>query len=402
MGTSKRKRRRPEAYRNGDWILGRRGADWIADLRRKGADGKRKRVTLGKFETERDARAAFDEFANRWRSAQARERDYKIGELWERWLVERAKDGLSNTIYRANWVSLGRHFAGLAARTLTKDDCRDYARARFKVGRSQWTVNTELSRLRGCLKWAEDERLIERAPAVWIPQPGESRKRVLTIDEAKALLEAARQGDPHIYLFVVLALTTGARHVAILDLTWDRVDWQRMLITYEETQLVDPMSKSWQKGRATVPIGRLAYAGLLQAFEARQTNHVIEYRGRRLKTVGDGFRAAVKRAGIDESQGRVTPHTLRHSVASWTRDAGIELQRIAVLLGHQDSKTTELIYSHPDPTKFIAAAVEVIDAEFSPVPAKAARPKLPKPPKRFRRVRKARPVSKLDNPELQK
>ena len=94
----------------------------------------------------------------------------------------------------------------------------------------------------------------------------------------------AEKGDPHVYVFVVLLICTSARHMAILDLTWDRVDFVQRTITYDENKAVDPMSKKWQKGRATVPMPRLAYDALTVAHSGRQSDHVVEHGGKRLKS----------------------------------------------------------------------------------------------------------------------
>lgn len=60
----------------------------------------------------------------------------------------------------------------------------------------------------------------------------------------------------------------------------------------------DPMHKNWRKGRATVWMSELARQALQEAYPGRQTKHVIEHGGRRLKDCREGFASAVKRAGL--------------------------------------------------------------------------------------------------------
>ena len=76
------------------------------------------------------------------------------------------------------------------------------------------------------------------------------------------LVKGAEAGDPHVGLFVVLVFATGARHTAVLDLTWDRIDFVRGTIQFDEDLPPDPMSKAWRKGRATVPMNRGARKAL--------------------------------------------------------------------------------------------------------------------------------------------
>ena len=265
-----------EVYRRGDVALGWRGKIAVADYRDE--SGKRHRPRLGVL-SEKEARAALDRFADARAAVQAQTVKHTIGALWRLWLADRAKDGLSNKVYEANWVSLSRAFENRLPEHLSADDCRDYASGRFDAGRAPATVATELTRLRSCLRWAYLDGKLGKVPRIWVPSRGKPRQRTLTIDEARRLWEAA--GDPHIHLFIVLALATGARHRAILDLTWDRVDWIKGTIQYDEDEEINPMSRSWKKGRATVPMGSRVRAELERAFTARQTDHVIEHGGRR-------------------------------------------------------------------------------------------------------------------------
>lgn len=367
------KRKRPKPYRNGSVVLGRRDGCWVADIRDEVTGKRLKRIRL-KATTEEQAKREIDFYADAQRAVKKQKAQHTVGDLWSLWLKDRERDKLSNDIYDANWVSLKPAFGNRNPDLLTKDDWRTYAEDRFAIGRSSWTVHTELSRLKACLKWAVQNRHLTAMPIYWLPQRGEHRNRVLTFDEAQRLLDAAAEhSDPHIYLFILLAITTAARHTAILDLEWDRVDFDAGTIQYDENKPVDPMSKSWRKGRATVPMGPRLRAELLSAYQARQTKHVIEHGGRRLKTVREGFRAAVERAGIGQYvphptkrdqrvfETDVTPHTLRHTVSTWLKEKGVGLEYRAQLLGHADSRMTDVGYSHAKPA-YLSTTVEILDA----------------------------------------
>jgi integrase len=61
--------------------------------------------------------------------------------------------------------------------------------------------------------------------------------------------------------------------------------------------------------------------------------------------VQGSFGRACKRAGIVG----VTPHTLRHTCATWMAQAGVQLRKIDEYLGHTDDRTTKNYeHHHPD------------------------------------------------------
>jgi integrase len=355
MGTRRRKQRR---YNRDGYTLQWREGVPVACWSEEGT-GKRRRVRLAESTTSfAQGQKLLDQFAESSRAVSQHQAKHTIGTLWALWLKDRAADGLSNDIHTANWTSLKPHFEHRSPEHLTVDDCRAYAQSRFDEGRAASTVHTELSRLRTCLKWAHSRRLVDVLAHVWVPGPSKPRNRVLTQIELQNLIAGAEKGDPHVHLFVVLLISTGARHKAVLDLTWDRVDFRGRTIMLEENIKADPMSRSWRKGRATVPMPQLAYDALQIAYAGRQTAYVIEHGGKRLKSVRAGFDAAAERAGI---QGKCTPHTIRHTMATLLRESGLANDVIARVLGHSDQRTTDLIYTHTG-VDFIRPAAGLIDA----------------------------------------
>ena len=56
------------------------------------------------------------------------------------------------------------------------------------------------------------------------------------------------------------------------------------------------------------------------------------------------FRKVVKAAGLDPAAW--TPRELRHSFVSLLSDAGVPTEKIALLVGHSSTTTTERVYRH--------------------------------------------------------
>jgi integrase len=290
-------------------------------------------------------------------------------------MKEREANKYPCDIYWHQWKALEPHFGHRTPGTMTAQDWRAYADKRInELGRSPSTVHTELVRLRAALAWAVKADLIPKAPLDYIPTPSKPRERVLSRDEVRRLLEAAeKHSDPHIHLFIVLAFNTGARHRAILDLTWDRVDFASGIIDYDDDLPKDPLAKSWRKGRATVLMSKAARQALQTAWSGRQTSHVVEHGGRRLTTVREGFKNAVERAGLGwhvdgEFRTDVTPHTIRHTFITRMQTRRVHTKLTAMFVGHGDEDTTNKVYTHLD-VEALRDVVAAVDDEFSLQPA---------------------------------
>lgn len=225
-------------------------------------------------------------------------------------------------------------------------EIRKYAKDR---GASNGTILRDIGVLRASLAWAVQNKIITRdqCPDISNPVPSpKGRERWLTRAEAKALISSCRQ--PHLRLFVMLALATGARSAALLELTWGRVDFEKGLVDLGEGH--------GNKDRAIVPMN----ADLRKALEAARlmscTDFVIEYGGRQVGTIKNGFEAACERAELEG----VTPHILRHTTATWLVEAGISYEEIGKMLG-DTAETIERIYGHHSPNflKRASAALEL-------------------------------------------
>lgn len=242
------------------------------------------------------------------------------------------------------WKSLERLFGSLRPDQINRPLCRIYAKERRQFGRSDGTISKELACLRAALRWHD-----KHTPAdIELPRRPPPRDRRLTREEYSRLRLAAKAGGLHLYLFVVLGIATAGRRQALLDLTWDRVDFKGALI-----RLADAGNG---KQRATVPMTRHARRALRLAYRARQTVFVIEYAGRPVGSVKKGFASACERAGLE----RVTPHVLRHTAAVWMAEKGVPMSMIAQYLGHSDDRITQRVYARysPDYLRQAAAALE--------------------------------------------
>lgn len=303
-------------------------------------DGKRKRISLGtdKLAVARGRIADLQVAATVARRPQTMTVDYLYSQYLEARPNERAAYAFKH---------MEKTFGTLSPEQITEGICRAYSRDRKA---SDGTVHTELGYLRTALKWAEDHRLIIKAPRIWKPEKPRPRTRYLSRQDAERLLASAQM--PHMQLFITLALTTAGRMGAILALTWDRVNFERGII-----QLDDPERDRTRKGRATVPMNGSSRKALEAARKAALSDYVIEWGGKPVGSVKKGIREAARRAGLDG----VSAHVLRHTAAVWMAEAGVPMSEIAQYLGHSSTAVTERVYARysPDYLRGAASALEL-------------------------------------------
>jgi integrase len=241
---------------------------------------------------------------------------------------------------------------------ITRVSCRAYEHQRAQ---SRGTVRRDLGVLSAAVNHAHREGRLTRTVAIFLPDSPEGRERWLTRVEARALYKAAlyiaRGGQwPSFPLYVLLALYTGQRKGAILSLRWSQVDLRHGLINF-----ATPGAKRSNKRRARQPITPLLWKRLRLAWRLRlPDDYVLHDNGRRLTDVKNSFPAACKIAGLTG----VTPHTLRHTCATWLMQAGVPIWEAAGFLGMSQA-TMEKVYGHHHPA-FMSNAVRALNSPPRP------------------------------------
>lgn len=247
-------------------------------------------------ESRDEAQRALDAYLDRL----ARPLNPTVAQLLDARLADAESRGvvrLDNLRWQHRW--LRQYMGHLRPEEITQPALQRYREAR---AHAPTALRRELEELRATLR-------LHRLPYdhVGLPPNRMPRDKWLSREEAKRLLAAC--GTPHLRLWCLIALTTGRRKGAILDLTWDRVDLERRTIDFDVPGRVET-----RKRRGAISIPRRLVAALADAREVAVTPHVIEYRARRLKDIERGFAQAVEDAGLPLW---VTPHVLKHTAISW-------------------------------------------------------------------------------------
>ena len=301
------------------------------------ADGSTRRASLRTSDLNEARRRFVD-----WQNAGKRSGE-TVTEIVEAYLLDKASKA-SSVVMHWSWKPLKPVFGHLRPEQVDRAISRAYAAQRRRHKRSESTIVRELSLLRAALRWHN-----KATPAVVeVPAAPPPRTYFLTRTEWTKFRQAALV-TPHIHLFSVLAYTTAGRAQAILELTWDRVDFGRGLINLG-------VAATRFKGRAVVPMNTTARSALEEAKKAALTDNVVEWGGKSLASIKKGFAAAALRAGFPD----LTPHVLRHSAAVHMAEAGVPMSEIAQYLGHSSTNVTERVYARfsPDYLRKAAAALD--------------------------------------------
>ena len=169
-----------------------------------------------------------------------------------------------------------------------------------------------------------------------LPILDEPLPRFLDDGSAAKLLRAARSElDPLDRLLVEILARTGMRRGELLSLTIDGVVqigsafWLRIPVGKLHNDRYIPLHPS---------LKQLLDEWLARRPEGLRSNLMFLERGRPLP--GSRVDAAVRKAARLAGIGHVTPHQLRHTLATQAINRGMSLEAIAALLGHRDLTMT--------------------------------------------------------------
>ncbi|MBI5279213.1 MAG: site-specific integrase [Burkholderiales bacterium] len=210
----------------------------------------------------------------------------------------------------------------LGGKCLDEIDRNTVDRIKFKRAEiaSQATANRYLALIRTILRkaWREWE-WIEKVPTISLFRESAGRVRYLTAEQF-ARLHA--ELPPHLADMALFSLATGMRQANVKGLRWSEVDLR--------SQHVRIPGESFKNGRAQgCPLNEAAMA-VLQKRIGQHSEYVFSYKGQPISNVSTkAWWAALERAGIEDFRW----HDLRHTFATWHRQAGTPTHELQMLGG---------------------------------------------------------------------
>ena len=275
-----------------------------------------------------------------------------IGEVLRVYAMEHAPTVARPDLIADHIEGLAPFWAHRMVSSIKGQTCRAFAASRS----TQSMARHELETLRAAVRYFHREYGLDPVPALTLPEKHRSRERWLTRQEAARLLRAAG-AMPHLRRFILIALYTGTRTGAVMNLSWmpsvasGWIDLERGILyrigsSQRKTAKRQPPVK--------LPARLIAHLTRWRRLDGN-IRSVINWNGSSVQSVKKAFRRARIAAGLDD---KVIPHVLRHTSATWLMQAGVEMWDAAGFLGMTVEVLTRTYgHHHPDYQSSAAEAI---------------------------------------------
>ncbi len=357
---------RPARWRDGKFVG---QAVWII------IDGS-KHISTGCLEGETaDAERKLAEYIAEKYQPKRKERDIEdidIADVLSIYLDDRAERQADPKALEERIQRLNDFWGDKKLSEVNGKSCRAYTKERGSDGGAR----RDLEDLRSAINYHAKEGLHRGIVRVVLPEKGTPRDRWLTRKEAAALLwrawryrevqtvhrgllkgqkiETDKRPLRHVARFILIGLYTGTRAGAIATASPFRAEG-KSFIDLENGIFYRLASgkRATKKRQPPVPIPPRLLAHLRRWKDRGIANeHFVEWNGKGVSSVKTGFGTAVR---LTKLEGRVTPHTLRHTAATWLMQLGVDKWEAAGFLG-MSVEMLDRVYGHHHPDHLKGAA----------------------------------------------
>ncbi|AMN40413.1 phage integrase [Rhodoplanes sp. Z2-YC6860] len=280
---------------------------------------------------------------------------------------DKGDEQASRSKFEGRILRLNSFWGGLMLSEVSTATCKEYAKKRgakwIKSADGQERIvcaggaRRDLEDLRAAIGHHAAENLHREIVNVWLPPKGAPRERWLTRSEAAKLIwtcwryretQTCHRGPlkgqkiqtdkrplRHLARFLLVGLYTGTRAGAIATASPIRGIGRSFIdldggIFYRLAQGRRETNK--RQPPAPIPPRLLAHMRRWVRLGIA-SNYFVEWRGKPVKSVKTALNTATRLAGLSKQGGNVTPHTLRHTAATWLMQAGVPVWTAAGYLG---------------------------------------------------------------------
>ncbi len=285
------------------------------------------------------------------------------------WLEEQEKSYHTTRNYLCDLDAFARWFKSnqrqeLSPELVTSIDLREYKQYLLTLNFKPQSINRKLSTIRTFLTWALETGLIEALPKIpkAVKEVRSSGKWLDRLAQNALLRRVERGGNGRDLGVVQLLLNTGLRAGELCALRWSDVrisDCAKRSAGGNRKGMLVVRSGKGSK-RREIPLNKDARNALLllgySDKAGKDTPVVVGQRGavtvRGLQNILEKYKGDLE---------NFSPHSLRHSFCKNLVDAGVGLEKVAALAGHESLDTTR---RYCEPSEYdLARAVELIGEE---------------------------------------
>lgn len=251
------------------------------------------------------------------------------------------------TSYRSDLIQFAIWFESvntveMRLHNITPTDARQYKRHLVDSGFKPKTINRRLLSLKYFLEWGWDTKKIKyRFPLPRTVKQSQTMPRWLSkIQQNQLLRHIERYGSPRDLAIVRILLNTGLRVNELCNIKWTNV-----IMSDRMGKLIINSGKGLKYRE--VPLNKDARQALFDLdYKTHASSDTFVFIGQRGALSPRGIQLMLKRLNIPSELGSISPHQFRHTFCKNLVDAGIGLEKVATLAGHERLDTTKL-YCHP-------------------------------------------------------
>lgn len=340
----------------GSVTLYRRGKIWHCKWLLE--SGKYKRKSLGKV-SKSDAQKVAQAMERKMLLGQydiETSRDYEYGhvlDLFDAWAPHHLS-AQTAYLYRTFFSQLFIHTCRETLSSVKPGDVEEWKLSLLDKGQKATTVNAKLRQCRAVFKFAAKHPKLRwngRDPFETIERIKEPKRlpKFLTRDQVHQFLWAAAVEGKDVYLAVLLGAFAGLRKKEIDSALWSWINWERGTITVTPS---DRFATKTDSSAKTIPLHpRLRidlpiiweWLGRPEGYVLAPDNPLPPARAGAVPyrfNFKHYFGRAAKKSGF-----AVTPHTLRHSLATAMAEGSFSSFEIMQMLRHSSPRSTA-IYVH--------------------------------------------------------
>ena len=198
--------------------------------------------------------------------------------------------------------------------------------------------------LKAFFKWLYEEEILERNPALKLREPRLPARipKALTVEEIELLRDACESLLEH--ALVEFFFATGCRVSEIYQLDRIDLDWPRRSVVVlgkgnkEREVYFGAKAALWLR-RYLDSHSDSSLALFVTKRRRRQEDGTLTHQRLSTSQIQRIFKRVAERCGLEE---KVTPHVLRHTLATLLLNQGAPIAAVQSILGHASPTTTQL------------------------------------------------------------